>query len=1395
MHTLTRILLPAIAVLLASVTCHAGSTWRIPADAPLLTPWSANVDPAKPLPEYPRPIMTRKEWINLNGLWGYEVPSTLDDPPFGRELPSQILVPYPIESALSGVMQRADRIWYRRMFTVPKAWTGKRVLLHFGAVDWESVVFVNGARVGTHRGGYDPFSFDITEALKPSGEQEIVVGVHDPSDAGDQPRGKQVRKPGGIWYTPCTGIWQTVWCEPVPATAVRDLRIETGNGASSFIVTVDVSGVTAGAECTVAVFDGKREVGRGRGTPGSPITIGVRAPKVWTPETPFLYDLKVTLVRKGKVLDAVGSYAGLRTIAVSRDERGIQRLMLNGKPVFQVGPLDQGFWPDGIYTAPTDAALRYDIEITKELGFNMTRKHVKVEPARWYYWADRLGLLVWQDMPSANNTTPASRQQFETELDRLVATHRNHPSIIMWVVFNEGWGQYDTGRLTAYVQQLDPLRLVNNASGWTDMKAGDVMDIHSYPKPAAPIAEPARAIVLGEFGGLGLALPGHIWQREHWGYKGMKDAAELASTYAQFLGSVRRLKETDGLCAAVYTQITDVEVECNGLVTYDRKVVKAPARGIAAANRGAITPPAPVNGISLHPVIDPPQGATGGPWNRPPLVSAPMARLPIGSIRAEGWLKRMLEIERDGMVGHLAEISPWLDPSTSAWASAEGKGSRGWEELPYWLKGYGDLGYVLGDTSMQRKARFWIEAMLSSQREDGWFGPRDLLTSLEGKPDLWPHMVMLNVLQSFYEYTADPRVIPFMEKYFAWENTLPGSAFGAGYWPRLRMGDNIESVVWLYNRTGRAWLLDLAGKMHRNMARWDSTVINWHNVNIAQGFRGPAMYYPVARDFSLMHAAERNYRQVRETYGQFPGGGFAADENARPGFIDPRQGFETCGIVEFMHSFEMLTRAGGGTVWADRCEELAFNTLPVALTPDHKGLHYLTCANQVQLDKGLKTPGIQNGGTMFSYSPFQTYRCCQHNVAHGWPYFAEEMWLATRDGGLCASLYAPSQVRAAVGDGIAVGIEERTEYPFDGVVRLRVTPATTVRFPLYVRIPGWCTEASLQINGNGTPLPSSGGMFARIDRLWSAGDEVVITFAMPVQVQRWEKNQNAVSVNRGPLTFSLSIGERWEKYGTNAAWPEWEVFPTTPWNYGLVLDSVDASRSFTVESRTPDPAATPWTPAALPFVMKATGRRIDGWQVDYRNLIGPLQKSPARTTAPEEQITLVPMGTARLRITSFPTVTTDARGVEWVPPQRPRPIPFTISYSYINRYEDPEAVADGFEPKSSNDESITRMSWWDHKGTAEWIQYDLPAEQTVSSCSVYWYDDGVDGFSRVPHSWRILYRSGDEWIPVQPQTAYATDKDTFNVVRFTPVRTRGLRMEVQLQKGLCAGVLEWKFGQ
>lgn len=557
----------------AAVVFLAGSLDGQQAAAPrLMTRWAADVDTARVLPDYPRPQLVRPAWQNLNGWWQYAVrdsgapqPDTWD----GR-----ILVPFAIESQLSRVRRpvtETERLWYRRTFriAVPPA---TRVLLHFGAVDWETVVFVNGRRVGQHRGGYDPFSFDITDALHPTGAQELVVGVWDPTDAGDQPRGKQVREPRSIWYTSVTGIWQTVWLEPVPSAHVTDVDFAPDIDPSRVVVRVHASGAGDAERVSATAFAGDQEVGSVEGSVDEPLTIAIAEPRLWSPDDPFLYDLRVRLASG----DSVASYFGMRTIAVARDSLGVRRLFLNGRPLFEYGPLDQGWWPDGLYTAPTDAALRYDIETTRRLGFNLARKHVKVEPERWYYHADRLGLLVWQDMPSARNRTSASHDEFATELRHVVDALRDHPSIVMWVPFNEGWGQHGTERYTTWLQAYDPTRLVNSASGWTDHGTGDVADVHAYPGPAIPADDERRARVLGEFGGLGLPIEGHTWLvRDNWGYRTFTDTVALGGAYR---GLVRQLRFliADGLAAAIYTQTTDVEIEVNGVMTYDRAVIKLP---------------------------------------------------------------------------------------------------------------------------------------------------------------------------------------------------------------------------------------------------------------------------------------------------------------------------------------------------------------------------------------------------------------------------------------------------------------------------------------------------------------------------------------------------------------------------------------------------------------------------------------------------------------------------------------------------------------------------------------------------------------------------------------------------------------------------------------------------
>ncbi len=564
---------------------EAATPWK-PAPGPLMTRWAADVSPANAHPEYPRPQLVRADWLNLNGLWDYAVTSRTAPPP--TDFTGQILVPFPIESALSGVMQRLDEfstLWYRRNFRVPAAWRGQRVRLHFGAVDWQARVFINGHEIGQHRGGYDGFTFDITDSLKWDGDEEIRVAVFDPTE-GDQPCGKQSRKPEGIFYTPTSGIWQTVWLEPVPKICINELKLTPDVDAQALHVRVAVGSLANSVQVEVQALVGGKEVSHITGPANQELSLPVPAPHLWSPGDPFLYDLRVTLKDAGHVVDSVSSYFGMRKISLRKDDAGITRLALNDQFLFQMGTLDQGFWPDGIYTAPTDDALRFDIEYLKRCGFNLARKHVKVEPDRWYYWCDKLGLLVWQDMPSGNNTTPESRTQFEAELQRMVTGRFNHPSIIVWVLFNEGWGQYDTERLVTWLKAMDPSRLVDNASGWTDKRVGDLIDMHSYPGPECPQPEMDRAAVLGEFGGLGLGLPGHTWSERFWGYLPMPDTESLSARYCQLLERVHLLRSSFGLSAAVYTQTTDVETECNGLLTYDRAVSKLDPSVIRAANHG-----------------------------------------------------------------------------------------------------------------------------------------------------------------------------------------------------------------------------------------------------------------------------------------------------------------------------------------------------------------------------------------------------------------------------------------------------------------------------------------------------------------------------------------------------------------------------------------------------------------------------------------------------------------------------------------------------------------------------------------------------------------------------------------------------------------------------------------
>ncbi|HEX9727908.1 MAG TPA: glycoside hydrolase family 2 TIM barrel-domain containing protein [Gemmatimonadales bacterium] len=572
-------LVVAAALVAPCVTAQSGHTLR--------TRWADDVTPIHVLPEYPRPQMVRPAWINLNGTWDYAI--TARDAPRPAQWDGKILVPFAVESQLSGV-QRAvspsQRVWYRRTFRRPALSRDDRLLLHFGAVDWHASVWLNGAAIGEHQGGYDPFTFDITEALA-EGDQELVVAVWDPTNSGSQPRGKQVLDPRSIWYTAVTGIWQTVWLEPVPAEHIDDLVVVPDIDAGTVRVALTTNGDAPSVRVTATVLADGQVIATTTQPMGEEVTLGIPDPRLWSPTTPFLYGLEVSL----STGDAVRSYFGMRKIAVASDSLGMRRLFLNNAPLFQYGMLDQGWWPDGLYTPPTDAAMRFDIATMQQLGFNMIRKHVKVEPARWYYLADSIGMLVWQDMPSGDNETAESRTQFAVELQRMVGARRNHPSIVMWVPFNEGWGQHDTESIVAWLEAYDPSRLVNNASGWTDRRVGHVADVHAYPGPSMGLLEPSRAAVLGEFGGLGLPLAGHTWvDSNNWGYRNYGDTLALREAYADLLYQLS-LYVPDGLAAAVYTQTTDVEVEVNGLMTYDRAIIKLVPEDATAAARPLYTSP------------------------------------------------------------------------------------------------------------------------------------------------------------------------------------------------------------------------------------------------------------------------------------------------------------------------------------------------------------------------------------------------------------------------------------------------------------------------------------------------------------------------------------------------------------------------------------------------------------------------------------------------------------------------------------------------------------------------------------------------------------------------------------------------------------------------------------
>ncbi|MDR0422243.1 MAG: glycoside hydrolase family 127 protein [Proteiniphilum sp.] len=637
--------------------------------------------------------------------------------------------------------------------------------------------------------------------------------------------------------------------------------------------------------------------------------------------------------------------------------------------------------------------------------------------------------------------------------------------------------------------------------------------------------------------------------------------------------------------------------------------------------------------------------------DRPPLQPRHFIKLPVGAVKPEGWLRKMLLLQKDGLNGRLSEISAWLDRKNNAWL---GTGTDyGWEEVPYWLKGYGNMARILDDAEMIAEAGTWLEAVFASRQDDGYFGPR---IEKNGKPDLWGNMIMLWCLQSRYEYTEDPRVIDLMTAYFRWQLTLPDDMFLEDYWENSRGGDNLLSIFWLYNITGDTFLLELAEKTDRNTADWRrrSTLPNWHNVNIAQSFREPATYYRLSKDSTDLMATYNVHHLIRNTFGQVPGGMFGADENARMGYIDPRQGTETCGFVEQMASDEILLQITGDPFWAEHCEEVTFNSYPAALMPDLKSLRYLTAPNHTVSDAENHHPGIDNHGPFLAMNPFSS-RCCQHNHGQGWPYFIEHLILATPDGGIAAAIYGACRASVKVADGKTLEIIEETAYPFEESIRFRLKTPAKVTFPLYLRIPTWTHTPTLTVNGveveAGAKLTN--GKYVRIEREWQDDDQIIIHLPMKLSQTVWHVNQDSRSIHYGPLTLSLKIDERYEKVSSTetaigdskwqegadpAQWPSFEIYPESDWNYALVIDdSLPPEENFEKITTAWPSDDQPFTLDSVPLTFRARGKKLIGWGTDPHGLTAELPiKERQRFEEGTDTLTLIPMGAARLRISAFP---------------------------------------------------------------------------------------------------------------------------------------------------------------
>jgi hypothetical protein len=790
--------------------------------------------------------------------------------------------------------------------------------------------------------------------------------------------------------------------------------------------------------------------------------------------------------------------------------------------------------------------------------------------------------------------------------------------------------------------------------------------------------------------------------------------------------------------------------------------------------------------------VERPNPGTGSalyPGNKEPLLASPFIRLPLGSVKPQGWLRKQLQLQVGGFHGHLGEISSFIRKSNNAWLDPAGKGDCFWEEVPYWLRGYAAAAFLLDDPLLVAEAKAWLEPSLVGQRPNGYFGT-EALSGLDGRePDLMPHLNMLYAYRFYYEYSADKRILDLMTRFFHYELTLDDAKFFQGGWGVSRNSDNMDMVYWLYNHTGDPKLLELGEKLMRTGQKWMDRIGGGHNVQISQGFRKPAIFHQQNRDPKYLEIADSNWDALYEQYGQVPGGMFGGDEFARAGYGDPKQAIETCGAVEMMFSEQILFRITGDLKWMDRCENVAFNTFPATMTADCKALRYLTSPNQCNSDARSKAPSLTNDGEMQVMNPHD-HRCCQHNVGVGWPHFIESLYAATPDRGLAAVMYAPCVVSAHVGDGTKVTIEQVTKYPFEETVQLRFQLPKDVSFPLYLRIPAWCDSPGISLNGKQGQLEAKGGQLVRIHRTWRQGDQLSLALPMKLKATIWEKNANSVSINRGPLTYSIKVGEKYVQHGNRdpkAQWPAWEIVPTTPWNYGLVVDPAKPEQTIKVVERDWPADDQPFRAESAPIELRADARIIPNWVENYWGTVDRLQPSPVKVDTKTETVAMIPMGAARLRMSALPVISDGPQARPWAKYQEP-----VSSWS-----EDTgilKTVGDPSDPKSSRgDGHCFLMYGASLGGSKQWITMPFEKPRTISRNRTYWMDEQYpNGGVRVPASIALFYKDGDAWKPVPNPKGLECRMDQYNDATFDPVTTTAIKMEMQFQPTRCGGLFRWR---